>query len=270
MAADLGLEAVIFVPASAPEAKVAQLAVFGARVLLVEGSYAEAYELCQQAVAAFGFYNRNCAVNPYLVEGKKTCGLEIAEQTKARVPDVVAVAVGDGCTIAGIGKGLSEMKRLGVVDRVPRLLGVQAAGARPIVDAFERGDERLVPGPADTIADSIAVGHPRNAVKALRAVRTSGGAFVAVTDDAISAMVPRLARTTGVFAEPTAAAALAGVEAARRSGWIGSRDEVLAVVTGSGLKDVRGAMRAVAKPTRIAPRLEAVGEALERAREMTG
>src|SRR6185503_15964335 len=181
----------------------------------VEGTYAEAYDLCQAAVEALGFYNRNCAVNPFLVEGKKTCGLEIGEQTAARVPDVVAVSVGDGCTIAGIWKGLSEMRRFGVIDRLPRMLGVQAEGARPILDAFARGDERIVPGEARTIADSISVGHPRNAVKALRAVRASNGAFVAVPDEAILEMVPALARASGVFAEPTAAAALAGIRVAR-------------------------------------------------------
>src|SRR5688572_18811304 len=154
------------------------------------------------------------------------------------------------------------MKRLGVIDRVPRLLGVQAEGARPIADAFARGDEALVPGPVRTVADSIAVGHPRNAVKALRAVRASGGGFVTVSDEELLAMVPRLARTTGVFAEPTAAAALAGVEVARARGLLGADDDVLAVVTGSGLKDVRGAMRAVAAPARIAPTLDAVRGAL--------
>src|SRR5438067_2273082 len=128
-AANQGLEAIIFVPASAPEAKVAQLRAFGARVLLCEGSYDEAYYLCQDAVAQFGWYNRNCAVNPYLVEGKKTCGLEIGEQLADRPADVVAVAVGDGCTIAGIWKGLKEMHELKVLPRLPRLLGVQAAGA---------------------------------------------------------------------------------------------------------------------------------------------
>lgn len=267
MAADLGVPAVIFVPASAPEAKVAQLAIYGATVLLVEGTYADAYDLCQRSVAAFpDLYNRNCVVNPYLVEGKKTCGLEIAEQTAGRVPDVVAVSVGDGCTIAGIWKGLSEMKRIGVIDLLPRLLGVQAEGARPIVDAFERGDERILPCEAHTVADSISVSHPRNAVKALRAVRASGGAMVAVPDEAILDMVPALARCSGVFAEPTAAAALAGVRAARERGLVTASDEVLAVVTGNGLKDVRGAMRAksVRPPRRIPPELDAVRQELGR------
>ncbi|HEX6834979.1 MAG TPA: pyridoxal-phosphate dependent enzyme, partial [Polyangia bacterium] len=139
--ANLGLKAYIFVPAHAPEGKVAQLRIFKSNVLLVEGSYDEAYYLCQEAAQTFGWYNRNCAINPYLIEGKKTSGLEAAEQLAGRIPDWVSVAVGDGCTIAGIWKGFVEMKRFGVIDRLPRLLGVQAAGSAPIYETFQAGDE---------------------------------------------------------------------------------------------------------------------------------
>ncbi|MGZ6971926.1 MAG: threonine synthase, partial [Thermoanaerobaculia bacterium] len=172
-AAEAGMKAFIFVPASAPEAKVAQLLVYGAAVFLVEGPYEDAFKICQASVDAFGWYNRNCAINPYLVEGKKTCGLEIAEQMRGRMPDVVTVALGDGCTTAGIWKGLVEMKTHGVIDRLPRILAVQAEGAAPLAKTFARGDERIEPIEAQTIADSINVGAPRNGIKALRAVRAS-------------------------------------------------------------------------------------------------
>ncbi|HEX9638215.1 MAG TPA: threonine synthase [Acidobacteriota bacterium] len=261
--ADLGIEAFIFVPAFAPEAKLAQLLVYGATVLQVEGDYAAAFELCQQAIEAFGWYNRNCAINPYLVEGKKTCGLEIGEQLAARPPDVVAVSVGDGCTIAGIWKGLTELHRFGLIPRLPRLLGVQAEGAQPIARAFAAGEPTVTPSQADTLADSINVGAPRNGVKALRAVRASGGQFVTVSDQAILEAIPRLARGSGVFAEPTAAASLAGIQAARERGLIGAGESVLQVVTGNGLKDVRGALRSVSGPHRIPPTLEAVRQALQ-------
>src|SRR5262249_48636334 len=148
-----------------------------ARVMLVRGTYDDAYYLCEEAASAFGWYDRNCAVNPYLMEGKKTCGLELAEQAEGA--DWVSVAVGDGCTVAGIGKGLRE------ACHSAKLLAVQPAGAAPIVDAWERGGEDIVAQEARTVADSISVGAPRNAVKALRAVRASGGAFQAVTDDEI-------------------------------------------------------------------------------------
>ena len=176
-AASVGLTSVIFVPDFAPEPKVAQLLVFGARVIRVKGTYDETWEMCQRACDTYGWYNRNAAVNPSLVEGKKTCGLEIAEQLGSEVPDWVAVSVGDGCTIAGTWKGLREMHALGFIRRLPRMLGVQAEGARPLVDAFRTGGD-LVPSPAQTLADSICVGHPRNWRKALRAVRESGAGLV--------------------------------------------------------------------------------------------
>jgi threonine synthase len=262
-AAEAGIKAFIFVPASAPEAKVAQLLVYGARVFLVEGPYEDAFRVCQAAALEFGWYNRNCAINPYLVEGKKTCGLEIGEQLRDDPPDVVTVALGDGCTTAGIWKGLVEMKTHGILERLPRLLAVQAEGAAPLARTFARGDERIEPVEAATLADSINVGSPRNGIKALRAVRASGGAIVTASDEAILSWVPRLARATGVFAEPTGVAALAGLEAALEKGLVRRGERVLHVATGNGLKDTRGAMRSVGLPTRIPPDLDAVRRALE-------
>jgi threonine synthase len=251
-AAAVGLDAVIFVPESAPEAKVAQLLAFGARVLRVKGTYDQAWELCQRACGAYGWYNRNAAVNPSLVEGKKTCGLEIAEQLGDHMPEWVAVPVGDGCTIAGVWKGLGHMRDLGFLKRLPRLLGVQAAGASPLVRAFREGGV-VSPGPAATVADSICVGHPRNWRKALRAVRESQGALVAVPDEAILEALREAGRRAGVFGEPAGVAGLAGLRAAVEAGIVGPRDRALAVVTGSGLKDVRAALRAVGKPVDLAP-----------------
>jgi threonine synthase len=251
-AASVGLPCVIFVPEFAPEPKLAQLLVFGARVVRVRGSYDETWEMCQRACSRHGWYNRNAAVNPSLVEGKKTGGLEIAEQTGEDVPDWVAVSVGDGCTIAGIGKGLAEMMALGFIPRRPRLLGVQASGARPLVDAFASGRD-LVPGPAQTLADSICVGHPRNWRKALAVVRASGGAFVAVPDEAILEAQREAGRLAGLFGEPAAAAALAGLKQAVADGVVGRKASVVAVLTGSGLKDVRAALRAGGAPIDLPP-----------------
>jgi threonine synthase len=246
-AASVGLPAVIFVPETAPEPKVAQLLVFGARVIRVHASYDATWELCQRACERHGWYNRNAAVNPSLVEGKKTCGLEIGEQAGDEVPDWVAVSVGDGCTIAGIWKGLEEMRALGFIPRLPRLLGVQAQGARPLVDAFRDGRD-VGTGPAQTIADSICVGHPRNARKALRAVRASRGAMVAVPDDAIVEALRETGRRAGVFGEPAGVAGIAGLRQAVADGIVGRRDTAWAVVTGNGLKDAKTALRAVGQP----------------------
>jgi len=261
-AASLGLRAVIFVPQFAPEPKVAQLLVFGARVIRVRGTYDETWEFSQRACERYGWYNRNAAVNPSLVEGKKTCGMEIAEQMGREVPDWVAVSVGDGCTLAGTWKGLVEMHALGFIPRLPRMLGVQAEGARPLVDAFLSGGD-LVPGRAETIADSICVGHPRNWRKALRAVRASGGALVAVPDETILEAMREAGRRAGVFGEPAGVAGLAGLRIAVEEGIVGGGDSALAVVTGSGLKDARTAMRAVGAPVDLPPDDGALAEHLQ-------
>ncbi len=256
--ANLGLRAYIFVPAHAPEGKVAQLRIFKSNVLLVEGTYDEAYYLCQEAAQTFNWYNRNCAINPYLIEGKKTAGLEAAEQLAGRIPDWLAVAVGDGCTIAGIWKGFVEMKRLGVIDKLPRLLGVQARGAQPIYEAFLAGDERVRPRRADTLADSIAVGQPRNQTKALRAIRESGGAMIAVEDEEILSAMYELAQHTGIFGEPAGVTGVAGLLRAVGDGTIKPHETVLHIVSGNGLKDVRSAQRACPEARRIRVSLDDV------------
>ncbi|MDT8903136.1 threonine synthase [Anaeroselena agilis] len=260
-AAAAGLPATIFVPRQAPEAKKAQLMIYGAQVLAVEGTYDQAWELCMQASAEFGWYNRNCAVNPYLIEGKKTVSFELVEQfaslTGRPCPDWVAVSVGDGCTVGGVWKGLREMHRLGFMPKVPKILGVQAAGCQPFVTAWREGGS-LCPVAADTIADSIAVGHPRNFRKGLRAVTASAGAFVAVSDDEIAWSMVALARKAAVFGEPAGVAGVAGVKKAAEQGIIAAGETVAIIVTGNGLKDTRSAIRAAGSPVAIEPSLEAV------------
>jgi len=264
-AAAAGIPATIFVPARAPEAKLAQLLVYGARVFQVQGTYDEAWELCMQASAEFGWYNRNCAVNPYLIEGKKTVSLELAEQfsrlTPGAFPDWVVVSVGDGCTIGGVWKGLKDMLRLGMLRRLPRLLGVQAEGCQPFVRAW-RHREGLKPCTANTLADSIAVGHPRNFTKGMRAVNESGGAFIAVADADILEAITRLARKAGVFCEPAAAASAAGVRRAFETGVIGHSESAVLITTGNGLKDIHSAMRAAGQAIAVRPEMKHVREAV--------
>jgi threonine synthase len=266
-AALAGLPAYIFVPESAPEPKVAQLQVFGAKVFAVKSSYDTAYDLCSRACHEFGWYNRNCAINPLLVEGKKTAGLEVAEQSASfgGVPDWVAVSVGDGCTIAGIWKGLRQMKDLGLIDRLPRLLAAQAEHVKPIAYALEH-EELPKPTDGQTIADSIDVHVPRNWRKAVRAIREAEGVLVTASDDAILEAM-RLAGHNGVFAEPAAAASLAAVVTAVESKTIGPNDRVLVMITGSGLKDTKNAIRAAGKPIAIEPRVRAVQEVINSSRK---
>src|SRR5712691_5663836 len=257
------LETYIFVPEFAPEPKVAQLLIYGATVFVVEGSYRHAFQLCMEAADAFGWYNRSAAINPVPVEGKKTAGLEIGEQMGEELPDWVSVSVGDGCTIAGIWKGLKEMHRFGVIDGLPRLLGTQAEGAAPLVTAFRDGAEDWKPVEAKTLADSISVGSPGNGLKALRAVRESGGAFIAVSDREILDAERELG-AFGVFGEPAGVAGVAGIKRARREGLIAADQRVLHVLTGTGLKDVKAALRAAPQQAiHVGPSLDSVKSALK-------
>ena len=255
---------VIFVPRTAPQAKIAQLMVYGARVLLVNGTYDDAFELCLQAAPAFGWYNRNTAYNPYMSEGKKTVAFEVCEQLGWSAPDVVFVPVGDGCIIGGVHKGFKDLLALGWIERMPRIMGVQASGSSPLVDAWERGLEgwEMAPVEAHSVADSIVAGLPRDRIKALRAVRESGGSFIRVDDESIIAAIPALAQGCGVFAEPAAAAAYAGLVQAADRGLVGAEERVVVLATGSGLKDIATAMKSTGQPLLIEPDLADVQRVL--------
>jgi len=259
-AAATDLEAVIFVPRRAPEAKVTQLLIYGAKVFLVDGSYDVAYDLAAQAAERFGWYNRSAAMNPFLVEGKKTGALELAEQLSWNPPDAVFVGVGDGSVISGLCKGFAELALLGLIDRIPHVIGVQAEGASPIARTFATYEGGAVPiedVEAHTIADSICVGAPRDIVKAVRYVRENGGRFVTVSDEEILDAIRTLARRTGVFAEPAAAAAFAGLRKLAAEGTLAAKSAAV-VVSGNGLKDVATAQRAVGRAIPIAPSLEEI------------
>ena len=249
-AAAQGMPCYIFVPATAPKPKVAQLLVYGATVFAVDGSYDDAFDLAMEAIDRFGWYNRCCAVNPFLVEGKKTVAFEVAEQLGFNAPDKVFVSVGDGCIASGVAKGFREFAELGLVERVPEIVGVQAEGASPMFTAFMSGEE-LRPVKACSCADSICVGHPRNWRKALKGIRASNGTMMTVTDDEILAAIPALARSTGVFGEPAGVAAFAGFQKAVREGVVSSEETVVVLMTGSGLKDTESAKRSAGEPVQV-------------------
>jgi threonine synthase len=262
MAAQLGLRAYIFVPAQVSAAKLTQMLMYGATVFLVRGTYEDAFRLSMDAASRFEWYNRNSAINPLLVEGKKTAGLEIAEQTAGAPPDVVLVPLGDGCTLAGTWKGLREMQLLGLSPHVPRVIGVQAAGAAPIAAALAENRD-VTPVPVHTVADGIAVGTPRNWRKALAAVRASAGTIVTVSDEEITAATRILAALTGVWGEPAALAGIAALPHLRDRGLIGPKERVLVLLTGHGLKDPATARTAApGRAIEVDPRSEAVQEAL--------
>ena len=249
-AAAAGLKTYIFVPSRAPKGKVAQLMTFGATVISVQGSYEDTFELSKAAIDRWGWYNRNAAINPYLSEGKKTVALEIMEQLDWQVPDYIAISVGDGCTIAGLWKGLKDLHAIGFIDRLPRLISAQAEGCCPLNRAIETG-EPWRPMEENTLADSIAVGVPRNADKALMAIRESNGVTVNVSDEEIMAAQKLLGRTCGVFGEPAGVTGAAGLKKLCEEGRIEPDATVVSVVTGNGLKDVANAIKSCGEPISI-------------------
>ncbi len=261
-AAAAGLRTYIFVPSRAPKGKVAQLMTFGATVISVQGSYEETFELSKQAIEKWGWYNRNAAINPYLSEGKKTVGLEIMEQLDWEVPDYIAISVGDGCTIAGLWKGLKDLYEIGFIDRLPRLISAQAEGCCPLNQAIQTGGDWR-PMEENTLADSIAVGVPRNADKALMAIRESCGLAVNVSDQEIMAAQKLLGRTCGVFGEPAGVTGTAGLKKLCEQGKIPADATVVSVVTGSGLKDVANAIAACGEPISIPGSMERLLEAFQ-------
>ena len=273
-AAAAGQATVIFVPKSAPPAKIAQLLVYGSTVLAVDGSYDDAFDLCTEACLEFGWYNRSTGYNPYMTEGKKTVSYEIALQLAAQsgaiaetpdrlvAPDAVFVSVGDGCIIGGVHKGFKDLLALGWIDRMPRIYGVQSTLSPALHNAWRAGADVPAPVHATTRADSISVDAPRDAVKALAAVRSTGGAYVLVEDAAILQAILPLARLGGVFAEPAGATAYAGLLQAWYDGLVKADETIVAVNTGSGLKDVRAAMEVTGEVRVIAPTLASVRAAL--------
>jgi len=275
MSAAVGQKAIIFAPKSAPQAKVAQLLIFGAKVILVDGTYDDAFDLTIKASNEFGWYCRNTGYNPFTAEGKKTAAFEIWEwwqDTHAKwhaefgeefdhAPLTVIVSVGDGNIISGIHKGFKDLLQLGWLPRIPRIIGVQAEGSAAISNAFHGNTETITPISARTIADSISVDLPRDGVRAVRAVKETGGTYVNVSDDEILKAIAELGRV-GIFAEPAGAAAYAGLVKAAAAGVVGSEDPILVLNTGSGLKDVRAAMSAVESAPIIEPTLEALKKLL--------
>ena len=266
MAASVGKKAVIIAPRSAPPAKVAQLLTFGAKVVLVDGTYDQAFDLSIEASDELGWYNRNTGYNPYTVEGKKTAGLEIWEQVLLNRNQfdqnmTVFIPVGDGNILSGVAKGFADLLALGWIERLPRLVGVQAEGSAAIFNAFTAGKDVIEPVSAKTVADSISVDLPRDGLRALKRVKQSGGYFLTVSDQEILQAIPTLGKA-GLFVEPAAAAAYAGLQAAIRLGLHHPDEPALVLCTGSGLKDVNAIMRAVVPAPIIEPTLKQLKEAL--------
>ena len=275
MSAAIGQKAIIFAPKSAPQAKVAQLLIFGAKVILVDGTYDDAFDLTIKCADEFGWYCRNTGYNPFTAEGKKTAAFEVWEWWKDahrelhkqigedtdHKPLTVFVSVGDGNIISGIHKGFKDLVKLGWMARMPRIIGVQAEGSAAISNAFHGNTETITPVSARTIADSISVDLPRDGVRAVRAVKETGGTYVNVSDEEILKAIAELGQA-GIFAEPAGATAYAGLVKEATSGGVGGEDPILVLNTGNGLKDIRAAMQAVHEAPVIEPTLKEVEKLL--------
>jgi threonine synthase len=264
MSAAVGQRSIIFAPKSAPPAKVAQLLVFGAKVMLVDGTYDDAFDLTIQASQEFGWYCRNTGYNPFTAEGKKTAAFEIWEYMQDAIgetPFTVFVSVGDGNIISGLHKGFKDLLALGWITQIPRIIGVQADGSAAVANAFHSGGEEIVPVEARTLADSISVDFPRDGVRAVRAARETGGTYITVSDEEILSAIAELGKV-GVFAEPAGATSYAGLVKAAQSDIVVGDEPVLVLNTGSGLKDIKAAMLAVVEAPVIEPTLEAVKKLL--------
>jgi len=224
-------------------------------LIKVKGNYKDTFNLSKAAIDHYNWYNRNAAINPHLVEGKKTVAFEIAEQLSFKPTDYVFVSVGDGCTIAGVYKGFYDFYQVGLIDRIPKIIGVQSSGCSPFYDAFHNNRD-LKEVEENTIADSIAVGIPRNPVKGLNAVKKSKGTYIKVSDMDILKAMKLLARTEGVFAEPAAAAVLAGLIQALKDEIITKEDTVTIIITGNGLKDQKTASKLIDEWVELEPNLD--------------
>jgi threonine synthase len=229
------LDCHVFVPREVSTTRLAWLKMYGAHVSISEGSYDVAFEQAELAGKTHGWYSRNCAFNPYLVEGKKTVAFEIAEQLAWRVPDIVVAPVGDGCTLGAVGKGFRELVELEMTDHLPQLLGVQAEAIQPVVQRYTRqADKQEYTSTQATIAASIAVRRPRNYLRLRAALNASGGTMLAVPDEEMLVAQRLLAHEAGVVAEVTSAASLAGLIRLSTNHDL-SKQSVVLIVTGGRL-----------------------------------
>jgi len=257
VAASVNFPTIILVPKTAPKAKIAQLMNFGAKVIAIDGTYDDAYDLSIKATEKFGWYNRNTGYNPITREGKKTCGLEIAEQLNWEIPDYVFVSVGDGNIISGIWKGFKDAFALKLIEKLPRMVAVQSEKSNAVSKAFNNWKKNptrpveIVPVRATTIADSISVDLPRDGVAAVKSLIESNGFAVEVSDEEILSAISLAARTTGVFPEPAGATSVAGLK--KISATVKPDEKVVCVVTGSGLKDINAAIKSVGGEPPIIP-----------------
>ena len=252
-----GLACTIFVPAAAPRAKLVQMLIHGARVIPVNGTYDDAFRLSLEYSERYGGLNRNTAYHPLTIEGKKSAGLEIFFQNGRRVPEVILIPTGDGVILSGIYKAFYDLREAGVSQRLPRLVAIQAERSDAIHRFCLSGIYSDAHDPR-TVADSISVSVPSNALMARQAIRESGGFSLTVSDAEILAGQRQLAQLTGIFAEPAAAAVAAGLLKLRGDPRLDPGEQIVLLITGHGLKDTGAVLPGLPIPAAIEPSIDLV------------
>ncbi len=265
-AARAGMDSVVLIPHDLERAKITMTAVYGGRVVAVEGSYDDVNRLCAELTSEqpdWAFVNVN--IRTYYAEGSKTLAFEVAEQLGWEAPDHVVVPIGSGSQLTKVAKGFAELARVGLLDRPPnvRVSGAQAEGCAPVATAFAEGTDVIRPVKPDTVAKSLAIGNPADGWYALDTVRSSGGACAAVNDEEILEGIRLLARTEGIFAETAGGVTIATLAKLAAAGVVRPDERVVAMVTGHGLKTVEALAGSVGPTVTIAPTLAAFNEALE-------
>lgn len=235
LSARIGIRAHVFCPKRIPLGKRIQIQAFGAQIYLVDGSYDDAFDLCLEVSAKNKWYNRNTAYNPLTIEGKKSSVLDMFIELNGKLPDVIFVPTGDGVIIAGIYKGIYDLMNLGWIEKMPRLVAVQASGSDALYRFVRDGKFEFVS--ADTVADSISASSPRNLYMAAHAVKETSGEVVCVTDEEILDAQAEIIRETGLMIEPASSSAYAGLKKYINEGKLKANEIPMTMFTGNGLKD---------------------------------
>ncbi len=244
----------ILIPEGVPVGKLAQVLAFGGHVIQVKGNYNDAAQLAQRIAEEMGFYLAGDYA--YRVEGQKTAAFEVIDQLFFQVPDWVVVPMGCGTNITAYAKGFKDYKDLGLIEKQPRLLGIQAEGAAAIVQSFQAGRTTIEAfSSANTLASAIAVPNPLDGIKALDAIYSSEGSAMSVTDQEILEAQYLLSTEEGLFVESASATTVAALLKAARNGQ-GIEGRVVCVLTGDGLKDANVILRAAVKPVTIYPEID--------------
>ncbi len=264
--ASQGQKAIIMVPKTAPAAKLLQIVMYGAELVMVNGNYDAAFDLSLLATKHFGWFNRNTAYNPFTIEGKKTVSFEIFHQLNGVIPSRIFISVGDGVIISGVYKGFEDLLELGIISKMPTIVAVQSDKSDNLVRNMSNNNFEMKP--ATTLADSISVDYPRNFHMAIYFLKKYGGEWLTVPDEEIVQAASTLAKNTGIFAEPAAAAAMAGMLKYTRISQNKNLGSMLVLSTGSGLKDIKTPLQSIKLPEPLEPSIEALTAYLSKIQQL--